>query len=328
MVTPDKRHVSVVIPVLNEAGKIARCIDGILDQSLPPDEIIVIDSGSTDGTLEILAGYPSVKVISITRGTFNHGETRNLGARSASSEWVIFTVGDARPADRTWIEKLFDGLMDADVAAVCGAQIVPHEKAANPAEWFRPVSAPQLKRVQFSSAAEFDALSPEQKLSACSWDDVTALYKREALLRIPFQRTIFAEDAMWAADALRAGLALVYNPAARVFHYHQESPDFTFRRTIAVMYHRFTTFGYLHNEPDLAAPMLRAAAIIARADRLTLGERLSWTYRAWSTHLAARRAIRTFRSAALSGSANVDALHRRYCSTPPAPEKTQALRTA
>ena len=53
-------NVSIVIPVRNEVAKIRACISGILRQTLLPREIIVLDSGSTDGTLEALAGFPGV----------------------------------------------------------------------------------------------------------------------------------------------------------------------------------------------------------------------------------------------------------------------------
>ena len=71
-------NISVVIPVKNEAGKIRECIEGILSQSIPVMEIIVVDSGSTDGTIEILQDYDIVKLVQIPSDQFNHGETRNL----------------------------------------------------------------------------------------------------------------------------------------------------------------------------------------------------------------------------------------------------------
>ena len=54
--------VSVVMPVKNEALKIKACIEGILAQTVPVNEIIVVDSGSADGTLEILELFPQVQV--------------------------------------------------------------------------------------------------------------------------------------------------------------------------------------------------------------------------------------------------------------------------
>jgi len=328
----DKRHVdgaaarspgpiSVVIPVRNGVSRITACIEGILDQTVGVDEIIVVDSGSTDGTLEILKAYPSVRVIEIDPGDFNHGDSRNLGVRNASGDWVVLTVQDARPSDSRWIERLLEGVTDDEVVAVCGAQVVPHEKDANPVEWFRPVSKPTLKRVQYRSAAEFDALSPAEKLAACRWDDVTSMYRRAVLLRLPFQRTRFAEDVIWAKDALRAGYAIVYNPAARVYHFHTETPEFTFRRTLTAMYYRYRSFGYLHDEPGLTVPILKAARILARENRLSLREKAFWTRYVWRNLRASASAIRAFRKAAAEGSAPLDTLHDRYCLLPPVPQK-------
>lgn len=321
-------RISVVIPVRNGVSRITACIEGILGQTVGVDEIIVVDSGSTDGTLEILKAYPCVRVIEIDPGDFNHGDSRNLGVRNASGDWVVLTVQDARPSDSRWIERLLEGVTDDEVVAVCGAQVVPHEKDANPVEWFRPVSKPTLKRVQYTSAGEFDALSPAEKLAACRWDDVTSMYRREVLLRLPFQRTRFAEDVIWAKDALRAGYAIVYNPAARVYHFHTETPEFTFRRTLTVMYYRYRSFGYLYDEPGLTLPILKAARILARENRLSLREKAFWTRYVWRNLRASASAIRAFRKAAAEGSAPLDTLHDRYCRLPPVPQKSAGYHPA
>ena len=321
-------RISVVIPVHNEAARIAACINGILGQTIVVDEIIVVDSGSTDGTLDILKSYPRVRVIEVDPDEFNHGDTRNLGVRNASGDWVVLTVGDARPADTYWIERLLEGVTDNEVVAVCGTQVVPHEREANPVEWFRPVSEPGLRRVQFGSVAEFDAISPAEKLAACSWDDVTALYRRNVLLQIPFQRTTFAEDAIWARDALRAGHAIVYNSAARVYHFHTESPEFTFRRTLTAMYYRYRSFGYLYDEPHLTLPFMRALRILARERSLSLSEKAFWSRYVWRNRRAAASASREFRKAAAEGAAPLDKLHERYCGRPPVPQKAAGLQPA
>ncbi len=97
--------ISVVIPVKNEGAKIRACIEGILSQTVPVLEIIVIDSGSTDGTIDILRGYKKVKLLQIPSSEFNHGQTRNFGVAHASGEFVLLTVGDARAWDENWIKK-------------------------------------------------------------------------------------------------------------------------------------------------------------------------------------------------------------------------------
>lgn len=254
-----------------------------------------MDSGSIDGTREILDRYSEVRVIAIDPSGFNHGESRNLGARAATGDWVAFTVQDARPADEFWLERLVDGIMDDDVVAVCGSQVVPHERDKNPAEWFRPTSEPRMKRVQFASREEFDQRPPSEKLEVCGWDNVTALYRRDVLLEIPFRPVTFGEDALWAKDAIRSGHALVYNPAARVYHYHELTPDFAFERTLATVRLRFDFSGYVYEEPSLTVSLMRAIAALIREPRITWRERFQWTRRIWRGKLAARAAVRTFR---------------------------------
>lgn len=312
---------SVVIPVRNEAANIRACIDGVLAQTVSVAEIIVVDSGSTDGTLDILAQYPQVKVISIEPERFNHGAARNVGAKAAVSDWVILTVGDARAADDRWIEKLLAGVIDEHVVGVCGAQITPHERGANPVDWFRPASEPETQRYQFATANDFDKLSPLEKLHACSWDDVTALYHRATLLRFPFDDVMYAEDALWAAKVLRAGLALVYQPGARVNHYHLESEDFTFRRTILILCLRFRNFGYVYKQPGLTGPMVRTARRLMLEHGLSWNERLGWLVYNWKAQKAARAAVRVFSHALTRGVPAVDALCSRYSDRPPIPEK-------
>jgi glycosyltransferase involved in cell wall biosynthesis len=85
--------VSVVLPTYNRAGLLPATLDAILAQSLRPREIIVVDDGSKDDTMAVLAGYaPSVQAIRID----NSGDlvARNIGLRAASSEFVAFCDSD------------------------------------------------------------------------------------------------------------------------------------------------------------------------------------------------------------------------------------------
>ena len=319
--TPTGAPISVVIPVRNEAAKIQSCIEGLIGQTIPISEIIVVDSGSTDGTLEILERYPGVRVISIAPETFNHGEARNIGVREAAGDWVFLTVGDAAPADERWAEKMFAGILDDGVVGVCGKQIVPRDPNANPLDWFAPVSAGTMERFQFATAAEFDRLSSTEKLRACSWDDVSALYRRDILLRIPFRPVMFGEDALWAKDALRAGSALVYQPAARMYHFHRESAEFTFRRTIVALCFRFREFGYRYPKPRWRREVLRAAKRLVREPSLTLADRKSWLQYNWRNQIALRDAMRVFAEAADRGEESVASLCAQYSDRPPIPDK-------
>ncbi len=314
--------VSVVIPVKNEALKINACLDGILSQSVSVNEIIVIDSGSTDGTIEIVKNYQQVILIEIPGSEFNHGETRNLGVRKATGEFVLLTVGDARPYNEYWIEELLRGFTDDEVAGVCGRQVVPHETDKNPVEWYNAVSEPVLNRYQFKTAHLFEQLPPEQKKNICGWDDVNAMYRRKNLLALPFQKTSYSEDAIWAREAIIAGYALVYNYKSKVFHYHVEDADFTFKRSFTAMYFRYRQFKFLYSKPFLT---IKSKLRILK----TLFKHLGVDYRAvlhWykyniNTHKAYARSYDVFMASLNKGETYLDKEHERLCGKPPVPMK-------
>src|SRR6266508_3231855 len=94
--------VSVIILTRNGMPLVECCLHSVLDQETSwPFEVIVIDSGSTDGTLELVKSLP-VELIRIKPEEFNHGRTRNLGASQAKGEFVIFLVQDAVALKRTF----------------------------------------------------------------------------------------------------------------------------------------------------------------------------------------------------------------------------------
>ncbi|HLZ88539.1 MAG TPA: glycosyltransferase, partial [Puia sp.] len=147
--TGDTGSISVIIPVKNGATTIGQCLEALFGQSVRQRmEVILIDSGSTDGTLEIAAGFP-VKIVRIEPAGFDHGLTRNLAVGHATGDLVYLTVQDARLADARALERMAAWFRDPAVMAVCGIQGVPHEKDTNPVYWYRPVSAPTVDRLQF-----------------------------------------------------------------------------------------------------------------------------------------------------------------------------------
>lgn len=270
------KKLSVVIPAKNEAHKLVKCLDTLRRQSIKPDEVIVIDSGSTDGTIELVNKYPEVTLIEIPPSEFNHGGTRNLGVERATGEYVLCTVQDAWGVDDDWIKKLFDGFVDDDIVAVGGSQVVPHEKGANPVAWFRSYSEPKLV-VQRFSIEEFERLTPEAKFRACSLDNVNVLYKRDFLLNNPFDRLMEGEDMKWAMDTYKKGYAVAFNQNARVYHYHTEPDTYLYKRSLLVTYLRYSMFGYIPATPEMSfKQMLSILKRIFTAEGLSLNEKISW----------------------------------------------------
>lgn len=88
-------RISVIVPVFNAEAYLSECIESVLNQSYRNVELILVDDGSTDGSLEICRSWerdPRVRI----RSTDNHGvsHARNLGLELASGEWVTFLDSD------------------------------------------------------------------------------------------------------------------------------------------------------------------------------------------------------------------------------------------
>lgn len=317
----DNPRISVIIPVRNEEKKIRDCLNGIINQSLSVYEIIVIDSGSTDRTLDILNEFPFVRVIQIPANEFNHGDTRNLGVRESNGDFCLFTVGDAVAYDSDWLKNLFAGFTSDDIVGVCGSQVVPHDSDKNPVEWFRPITDPPVIAYKFTRD-QFEKLSPLEKKAACSWDDVTALYRKSILISIPFQRITYGEDALWAKEALLAGHSLVYTPLARVYHYHLENYEFTLKRTFTTLYFRYKQFGLISTMPNFTF-MNRLSLIktLFFKSNLSLKDSMYWLQYNLNLRRARNEAFILFYSALKSGEGELENLHKKICGAPPIPVK-------
>jgi len=113
---------SLVIPVRNEEDSLPALVDGIRRQTFAPAEVIIVDGGSTDRTLEVArrltAGDETFRVLDGGEGT--PGRNRNVGAEAATKEWVAFTDAGTRP-EPDWLERLAEAAArDASAEVVYG----------------------------------------------------------------------------------------------------------------------------------------------------------------------------------------------------------------
>jgi rhamnosyltransferase len=306
--------ISIVIPVKNGANTLPSCLKSIKLQSLYSQaEVIIIDSESVDNSIQVAeALIPEIRIISIKSSDFNHGLTRNLGVKHAKGEFVVMTVQDAWAADDQWLEKMVRHFEDTEVAGVCGQQIVPHHKDKNPHQWFRPVNPPGVRVVQYKNVKDFEMLSPEQKKKECSWDDVNAIYRKEVLLKIPFREIAFAEDALWAKEALEAGYKLVYDTAARVYHYHFQTPEYTYKRTLTQLYYYFKIFGWKRENTIKPTDYLK---VVYRNFRYRMD--LQWVSHNFQYLKAMNKAFMDFHRVLNQGELALDKFYFKTCQIPP-----------
>src|SRR5215469_904103 len=110
--------ITVYVPAYNVAEFLPRCLEGVLAQTRPADEILLIDDGSRDACAEIASKYPGVTLI---RHEINKGlaAARNTAMRAARNQWIASLDADCVPAP-DWLAQLTERLRDSSVVGVGG----------------------------------------------------------------------------------------------------------------------------------------------------------------------------------------------------------------
>lgn len=218
--------VSIVILTKNGGNKFEKLMEKLSNQSYNDFEIVIIDSGSTDKTLEIAEKY-GCRIYRIKPKEFHHSKTRNLGAELARGRNIVYITQDALPLHDEFLERLTEPLEDYEIAGVYGRQIAYSD--AKPMEkffysYFYPNERKVITPAELKNLVEF-------YVSHAYISNVCSAIKKEVWEKIRFdENIIMAEDKKWAIDVLRAGYKLVYEPKAAVYHSHNYSIISVFKR--------------------------------------------------------------------------------------------------
>lgn len=226
--------VSIVIPTRNGGPRLKAVIDAVRRQRFAPmPELVIVDSGSTDGSRSIATAAADV-FTEIEPGAFNHGTTRNLGVASCHGDVVVMLVQDALPQGDLWLAELVDPLERDPAIAGSFARQIPCEGASpltrrQLAGWIAGQSGARV--ICLRDRAQYDRWTPLERLHACAFDNVCAAVRRSVWTTHPFAEMPIAEDLAWGRDVLLAGHALAYAPAAVVEHSHNRSAWYELKRT-------------------------------------------------------------------------------------------------
>jgi rhamnosyltransferase len=226
-----KDAVTVAIPTFNGEEFLDELIKRVFSQHTKREvEVLVIDSGSTDATLEIIEKYPKVRLHQIPNTEFGHGKTRNLAVDMAKGEYILFLTQDAVPASPYWLESMVEPFELSDkVGCVVGKQI-PHANA--PATIKREVS------IVFKGLGPDDSISLQRKnditaelnLVNTFMSDTNSAVRKDLHSKIPFRDVNYAEDQGLGIDMLDAGYYKAYAPLGAVDHSHDYGAREYFKR--------------------------------------------------------------------------------------------------
>jgi glycosyltransferase involved in cell wall biosynthesis len=259
--------VSIIVPTWNGAGRIEHCLAALSSQNFDrPFEIIVVNDGSTDNTLEVLAQYPRVRVIS--QPNAGPAAARNRGVREALGDIVAFTDDDCQPLP-DWLTEMSKPFADPEVVGAKGIYrtrqtgIIPRFVQIDYEDRYRRMR--RLSRIDFV-------------------DTYSAAFRRNRFLEMDGYDVTFpvacSEDVELSYRMSARGWKMVFVPTAIVYHTHprdfasylKKKYKFAFWRVLAVKKNPSKAIRDSHTPQLMKLQMLFGPALAAglAADLLRL----------------------------------------------------------
>ncbi len=223
---------TVAIPVLNGGRLLAETLESLDRQQNRAGvslEILVVDSGSGDGSAELAESH-GARVIRIDKSDFSHGGTRNMAVAEAAGDAVAMLTQDATPARDDWLDAIVEGFALADdVALVFG----PHRPRPEHSHFVRRELVDHFKTWERGGEPLLQRIEPgpdgldDYRLRTGEYrffSDVNGAVARWAWEQVPYREVPYAEDQLLGREMIEAGFAKVYHPRMAVVHSHDYPP--------------------------------------------------------------------------------------------------------
>jgi rhamnosyltransferase len=217
-------EISILIPAKDEALNIRTCLDAVFSQvSNAEFEVVLVDSGSTDGTPDIVKSYP-VRLYQIPAEEFHHAGTRNYLARLAQGKYLVYLNADAFPSTPNWLNSLMSAFEDPAVGAVYGRHLP------------KPDCNLERQVVLATMYGEERVVKEKSRREELGYryyhlSTVNAAIRRDIWEHTGFPEELkIFEDVGIAKRILDGGWKVVYEPSATVFHSDNHTLKNLFKR--------------------------------------------------------------------------------------------------
>ena len=234
--------VSLYIPCYNAEKYIGECLEGVLKQTYPIDEILIIDDGSNDTTVSIVSKYP-VRVIHHTKN-MGLAASRNTAFKEAKNEFVAALDADCVPRP-DWLENLMKNFID-DTIAGAGGMLV---------EKYIVNSADKWREVHMSQHWGNNIIEDPPFLNGCN-----TIFKKAAIEAIGLYNTFYRnnyEDVDISNRLSKVEYRLIYNPDAIVEHLRKD----TIKSALKMFWHWNL---YSHIKPNNNTPIRTIVAHVGK----------------------------------------------------------------
>lgn len=216
----QSKTVDVIIPTYRPGHKFRQLLNRLTHQTYPVDHIIIMNTEESLWNLAISEEYPDLEVHHVTRNTYDHGNTRNQGASYSKADILLFMTDDAVPADEHLVEALVSGFdrtgPEGEQVAVVSARQLADTDCRLAERYTRTFNYPAKSRVKTKADLPELGIKTYFSSNACSAYDRAVFIKQGGFIK----KTIFNEDMIYAAGAIKAGYATVYAADAKVVHSH------------------------------------------------------------------------------------------------------------
>lgn len=222
-------NISVIIPTRNAEKYITNLVIQLSNQTIEPTEIIVIDTNSKDNTKEICELYHNVKFIHINDGEFDHGGTRNIAAKQASGDILIFMTQDAIPSNDKFIEELIKPLGKDNIVASYGRQL-PSDKSSFIEKFARGFNYGNDNIIKSSEDIE------KLGVKTFFFSNVCSAFLKDEFFKVGGfpSNTIMNEDMIIASKFIFNNKKTCYASKAEVRHSHNYTYTQQFKRNFDV----------------------------------------------------------------------------------------------